>query len=170
MRSIIVILVLGLCSAGTLLAQSAPHHTVPRAQLHWTATAIPSLEMSVVEGNPATTGPFVLRFRALRQVRIPAHWHPSDEHLTVLTGTASLGMGDRFTASALRPLHSGDYASLPKQSPHFAQFAAGTEVQLHGEGPFITNWVDPNAIKQLKPNDVDSNSERTKMKADQDKR
>jgi len=165
-----MILILGLCCVLQILAQDTPHKFVTRDQLQWKATAIPNLEMAVVSGDPSATGQYVLRFRATKPTRIPPHWHPVDEQLTVLTGAPGLGMGDHFVASALRTLRSGDFVLMPKDSRHFAQFTAGTEVQLHGEGPFITNWVDPKAIKALKPKDVDSVSERSKMKAEQDKR
>jgi hypothetical protein len=170
MRRIGIVLLIGLCSAGWLQGQDAHHKLVRRADLRWTATAIPNLEMAVVSGDPSAKGNYVLRFRTTKLTRIPPHWHPVDEQLTVLTGTPSLGMGDHFLGSALRTLHPGDFVLMPQESRHFAQFPVGTEVQLHGEGPFITNWVDPNAIKTLKPSDVDSNSERTKMKKEQDKR
>jgi quercetin dioxygenase-like cupin family protein len=170
MRRIGIVLLFGLCSAGWLQGQDAHHKLVTRADLRWAATAIPNLEMAIVSGDPSANGQYVLRFRTTKLTRIPPHWHPVDEQLTVLTGTPSLGMGDHFVASALRTLHSGDFVLMPKESRHFAQFPAGTEVQLHGEGPFVTNWVDPKAIKALKPSDVDSNSERTKMKQEQDKR
>ena len=170
MRCIGIVLVLALAFAGLLQAQNSTHQFVTRADLHWAATAVPNLEMAVVSGDPAKQGSFVIRFRAMKPARIPAHWHSTDEHLTVIAGTPSLGMGDHFVASALRTLHPGDYVQLPKETRHFAKFPAGTEVQLHGDGPFITNWVDPAAIKALKPTDIDSNSERSKMKAEQDKK
>ena len=169
MRCIGIVLVLALGFAGLLQAQNPTHHFVTRADLHWTPIAVPNVEMAVVSGDPKTQGPFVIRFRATKQARIPAHWHPTDEHLTVIAGAPSLGMGEHFVASALRPLHPGDYVLMPKESRHFAQFPAGTEVQLHGDGPFVTNWVDPN-MKAPKPNNVDSNSERSKMKKEQEKR
>ena len=28
--------------------------------------------------------------------KIPAHWHPTDEQVTVLSGTLALGMGDKL--------------------------------------------------------------------------
>jgi quercetin dioxygenase-like cupin family protein len=170
MRRIGIVLVLALGFAVGLQAQNPTHQFVTGADLHWTPIAIPNVDMAVLSGNPTTNGPFVIRLRATKPARIPPHWHPTDEHLTVIAGTPSLGMGNHFVASALHPLHPGDYVQMPEETRHFAQFPAGTEVQLHGDGPFIINWVDPAAIKALKPNDVDSNSERTKMKAQQDKK
>lgn len=157
-------------TAGSPLAQQPTHSVRHHSDLHWTPTEIPYLQMAIVSGDPSKSGPYVLRLRATKSVRIPAHSHPAAEQLTVLSGTAALGIGDRFVESGLRPLRPRDHATLPKETRHFAQLTAGTEIQVHGDGPFTTNWVDNAAVKALKPSDVDSASERSKMKAEQDKK
>jgi quercetin dioxygenase-like cupin family protein len=43
--------------------------------------------MVVLSGDPAATGPVVLRLKMPAGYKIPAHWHPTDEHVTVLSGT-----------------------------------------------------------------------------------
>ena len=107
MRWIGTFLVLALGFIGFIHAQTPAHHFVTHADLRWAATAIPNLEMAIVSGDPAKRGPFVIRFRATKPVRIPAHWHPTDENLTVIAGVPSLGMGEHFAAPALRKLHFG---------------------------------------------------------------
>lgn len=169
MRYFGLVLLLGLCAVG-LLGQTAPAKPGAATELHWTATAIPNLEMAVVSGDPAAAGPFVLRFRTLQQVRIPPHWYASDEHVTVLRGAPSLGVGERYLTTALRQLHSGEQVVMRKQQRYFALLNPGSEVQLQGDGPFTPNWVDASALKAIKQKDVESNSDRTRMKAEQDKR
>jgi hypothetical protein len=37
--------------------------------------------------------PFTIRLKLPADYKIPAHWHPAIEHVTVLSGTFNLGMG-----------------------------------------------------------------------------
>jgi hypothetical protein len=32
---------------------------------------------------------------------------------------------------------------MPARMPHYAQFKKGAEVQVHGMGPFVINYVNP---------------------------
>ena len=52
--------------------------------------------------------------------KINPHWHPTDEHVTVITGTFALGMGEKFDAAAMKDLPAGGYALLPAQMRHYA--------------------------------------------------
>src|SRR5687767_15071598 len=44
-------------------------------------------ELAVVEGDPSKPGFFALRLRAPAGYKVPPHWHPGAERLTILTGT-----------------------------------------------------------------------------------
>jgi len=100
-------------------------------------------ESSVLFGNPFTSGGlYVMRYRVLVACDVPAHWHPEDEHVTVIAGEVSLGFGERFSAVVLRLLGAGSYALIPRKQPHFTRHAAGTIVQVHGIGPLLINYVD----------------------------
>ena len=53
-------------------------------QLIW-KPLMPGLELAVVSGDPDKKGGlYVIRIRAKREVKIPPHWHVTDEHVTVL--------------------------------------------------------------------------------------
>src|SRR5688572_29447448 len=45
----------------------------------------PGARVAVVSGDPAQAQPFVLRVQAPAGYRIPPHWHPTPENLTVLS-------------------------------------------------------------------------------------
>ena len=121
-----------------------PTHTMVTAkELKWTPI-IKGCDKSVVEGNPDATGePFVIRLRCVDGTRVPAHWHPTDEKLTVLQGTFLVGTGDTFDAKKLHTMNVGDFAAMPKEVRHFAQSKGDNIVQVHGLGPFKVNWVNP---------------------------
>src|SRR5262245_28448252 len=76
-------------------APTGHHKVVSPDSFDWQPVR-PGTERAVVAGDPAKAGsPFVLRFRYHGNVRVPPHWHPVDEHITVLSGTFLLGMGER---------------------------------------------------------------------------
>ena len=49
-----------------------------------------------MEGDPAMEGPFTLRLQLPDGFSVPPHWHPAVEHVTVISGTFNLGMGEKF--------------------------------------------------------------------------
>jgi quercetin dioxygenase-like cupin family protein len=103
-------------------------------------------QVSLLEGDPSQAGaPFTLRIRLAAGTRVPPHWHPTEEHITVLQGRFSLGMGDEYDAASLQELPTGSYASMPKGMTHFALATGDTIVQVHGVGPFKSVWVTPSA-------------------------
>ena len=98
-------------------------------------------EVAIIDGDPTKEGvPFVIRFRSAPGTQLPPHWHPIDEHITILSGVWCVGMGDRFDEHACRDLPAGSYLVIPKGMSHFA-VAKGSVVQLHGIGPFKIHWV-----------------------------
>jgi quercetin dioxygenase-like cupin family protein len=142
------LLVVSLASvSGDLLAQpprTGPQHSVIAADdIQWKQLR-PGAEIAVVSGDPDKEGsPFVLRFRYRGKARIPPHWHPVDEHLTVLSGTFRLGMGESGDESSTTTLRPGGYAFVPAKMAHYAWTDGDTTVQAHGIGPFAINYVNP---------------------------
>ena len=136
--------------AGPVTAgQTAPHASTEPAtvvtpfDIKWRPLR-PGAEIAVVSGNPDAAGePFVMRIRYTGTVRVPPHWHPTDEHITVLSGAFMLGMGERVGESAVTRLGAGAYALAPARMPHFAWSDGDTVVQVHGIGPFAINYVNP---------------------------
>lgn len=111
-------------------------------QLMW-SPLVPGIEMAVVVGNPKSAGQFVIRLRGTEDAKIPPHWHPTDEFVTVLAGEAAIGMGKTWEDNQLKVPPVGTVAMLPSHMPHFAQLKKGAEVQVHGAGPFVINYVNP---------------------------
>ena len=142
------LLIVWLSSApGSSLAQApsaGAHHTIMASdKIQWKPLR-PGAEIAVVSGDPNKEGsPFVVRFRYTGKARIPPHWHPTDEHLTVLSGTFRIGMGERGDESATTALGSGAYAHVPAKMAHYAWADDGTTIQAHGIGPFTINYVNP---------------------------
>jgi len=124
--------------------EAAPGHGIVRtADLKWTPI-IKGCELASVGGDMDADGtPFVLRLRCAAGTKIPAHWHPTDEHVTVLKGVFQVGMGEKFDAAGLQTMNVGDFGSIPKEMRHFAFSKTASVVQVNGTGPFKVNWVNP---------------------------
>jgi anti-sigma factor ChrR (cupin superfamily) len=121
----------------------AAHKIVRSGDLKW-APIIKGCELAPVSGDPAADGAsFVLRIRCVDGAKIPAHWHPTDENVTVLKGTFLVGMGEKFDETKLITMNVGNFVSMPKEVRHFAASRGETIVQVHGAGPFKVNWVNP---------------------------
>ncbi|MBI2682856.1 MAG: cupin domain-containing protein [Acidobacteriales bacterium] len=126
-------------------ASAAAHHTMVNPKdLKW-KPIIPGIEVATVSGDPDKTGPYVLRLRAVAETKIPPHWHPADEHITVLEGWLRVGEGDTLDEKGLHEMKAGDYAMMPAKVHHYAIQGKGGVLQVHGMGPFVVNWVNPPA-------------------------
>lgn len=118
------------------------HAIVTSGDLKW-GPLIPGSQMAVVAGDPSASGPFVIRIKSAAGAEIPAHWHPTDENVTVLVGTFEVGMGDKLDPAKLTAMHPGDFVSMPATMHHYAKAQTDTIVQVHGMGPFQVNFVNP---------------------------
>jgi anti-sigma factor ChrR (cupin superfamily) len=116
---------------------------VKASDLKWTPI-IKGCDLAAVQGNPDADGSnFVIRLRCTAGSQIPAHWHPTDENVTVMKGIFQVGMGDKFDQSKLLTMSIGSFASMPKEIRHYAFSKTDTIVQVHGVGPFKVIWVNP---------------------------
>jgi hypothetical protein len=76
-------------------------------------------------------------------VAITPHYHPVTEHVTVVTGSFFVGMGETFDASKATELPTGTFAALDPGMRHFAYTKGETIIQLHGVGPWSLVYVNP---------------------------
>jgi anti-sigma factor ChrR (cupin superfamily) len=121
----------------------SPHKSVTPESIKWSALG-PGQWFAVISGSPNTEGsPFVVRLKLADGVKVAPHWHPMDEHITVVTGTFHMGMGEKFNESLATEMPSGSYGLMPKEMRHFAWAKGETIIQIHGIGPFKTYWVEP---------------------------
>lgn len=119
----------------------------PSAGMQWSDFQVPGfapgVKMAVLHGDPSKSGDYTVRLRFPDNYTVPPHWHPGGEHVTVLQGSFSFGMGNTFDRSALKTYGPGDFVFAPAKMAHFAQSKGETIVQLHGDGPFAINLVKP---------------------------
>jgi uncharacterized protein DUF4437 len=101
-------------------------------------------QMAVLVGEPSRAGSaYVFRVKLPDGYKVPPHWHPVDENVTVLKGALLMGRGEKFDPRALEEVPAGGYSRMPKGMRHFVQAKGETILQIHGIGPFELNYVNP---------------------------
>ena len=100
-------------------------------------------KMMVMDGDPSQPGEFTLRLQFPAHYSIPAHFHPADEHVTVLSGTLALGLGSQFNKQQSTAVPAGGFARVPKSVHHFAWNDDPVVIQLHGVGPWDIVYINP---------------------------
>jgi quercetin dioxygenase-like cupin family protein len=102
-------------------------------------------QLAVLEGDPtAATGDFTVRLKMPDGYRIPPHWHPHRENVTVISGNFEVGMGDSFEESKIMTFPAGSFAYLDPSMHHYAMAKGEVIVQVHGISPLQFNYVNPN--------------------------
>jgi len=127
-------------------AQAGGHISVVPSELKWNdAPGLGSgFKIAVIEGDLKAAGPLMMRIKIPANAKIAPHTHPSLEHVTVLSGTFYLGIGEKVDASNARAYPAGGVVVIPQGMPMFA-FAKDKEtiIQVHGIGPWATNYLKP---------------------------
>jgi quercetin dioxygenase-like cupin family protein len=99
-------------------------------------------KFAVLAGDPAGTGLVTVRLKMPAGYKIPPHWHPTDEHVTVISGTFALGMGDVLDEKQSKTLKPGGYGVAQANMHHFAWTKTGAVVQVHMMAPFKITYVN----------------------------
>jgi quercetin dioxygenase-like cupin family protein len=98
--------------------------------------------MAVLAGDPSKGDEFVVRLDLPDGYTIAPHWHPTDEHVTVVKGTFLVGMGDRIDPSKMITLPAGGFITAPAKMHHFARAKGRVIVQVNAMGPFQLTYVN----------------------------
>lgn len=124
----------------------ADHGLFAPTDLTWMSApnALPAgAKLAILEGDPFKEGLYTMRLKMPDGYKIPPHWHLRVEHVTVISGTFNLGMGEKFDPSLGRKMPVGTFGFLPPQMKHFAWTTGETVIQLHGLGPWEIVYVNP---------------------------
>ena len=126
-------------------AQPGHHMMVSPGDLKWADIAsVPAgAKVAVLEGPLNEAVPITFRLKFPANYRLPAHWHPGIEHVTVLSGTFHMGTGDVLDPSRTMPLAAGSFAIMQPTTRHFALTREETVIQVHSVGPWAINYVNP---------------------------
>ena len=79
----------------------------------------PSVRLAVIVGQPSEAGPYTIRVRVPRGVKLMPHRHPEDRVYTVISGVFYIGVGDQFNLEKLEAYPPGSVIVLPGNTWHF---------------------------------------------------
>ena len=151
-------LIAGLCMLGTQASAQQPaadHIMMLPSDLKWAdVAAMPAgSKISIIEGNMSKAEPFTARLKFPPNTKIPPHWHDTIEHLTVVSGSFNMGVGDALDPAKTRKLEVGSVSIMQPKTHHFGITGAEeTILQLHGTGPWTVTYVNPNDDLRKKTN------------------
>lgn len=129
-----------------LVAGSVAQAKAKPADLKWgpAPDALPSgAEMAVVSGDPGKKGMFVVRLKMPADYAVPAHWHPTNETVKVLSGKLHYGMTDKLDMAKAKTLTVGHAVTMKAKMNHWVHAPAPATIQVSGMGPFQITYVDP---------------------------
>jgi quercetin dioxygenase-like cupin family protein len=136
-------------SLASVQAQDRTHVIQAVTEAHW-GPAPPMLpagaQIAVLAGDPTSKGSYAVRLKFPANYAIPAHSHPTDENVVVVSGALSFGMGEKLArnAAANKTLAAGGFALMPANMNHFAYTGgAETTIVLYGVGPVEFKYVNP---------------------------
>jgi hypothetical protein len=72
-------------------------------------------QIAVLAGDPTKPVPYTVRLKFPANYAIPAHSHPTDENVVVVTGAVTFGMGEKLAKSDAgnKTLPAGGFALMP---------------------------------------------------------
>jgi pimeloyl-ACP methyl ester carboxylesterase len=116
--------------------------TMPMAGAGAGTSGAGGIRTTLLYGDPAKPGPYVLEIHVPANTAIAAHTHRDDRVATVISGAWYFGYGARPGDVPVKPLTAGGLYTEPAGVAHFAfTRAEPAVVRLTGVGPSDTTYV-----------------------------
>ncbi|HEY2466523.1 MAG TPA: cupin domain-containing protein [Terracidiphilus sp.] len=104
----------------------------------------PSVRLAVVVGTPSEPGPYTIRVKVPRGVKLMPHKHPEDRVYTVISGVFYIGLGDVFDPAKLEAYPPGAVIVLPGNTAHFHWAKSSQYItQVTAIGPLGLDYLKP---------------------------
>lgn len=102
-------------------------------------------QLAVLSGDPTKAGPYSVRLKFPANYAVPAHSHPTDENVVVVSGAVTFGMGDKLVKNAAtnKTVSVGGYFLASTGMNHFAYTTQESTLVLYGMGPVEFKYVNP---------------------------
>jgi hypothetical protein len=102
-----------------------------------------SVRLAVISGQPSEPGPYMIRVKVPRGVKLMPHRHPEDRIYTVISGVFYIGLGDKFDAEKLEAYPPGAVIVLPGKTSHFHWAKSSDYVtQVTAIGPLGLEYIN----------------------------
>jgi quercetin dioxygenase-like cupin family protein len=129
-----------------LIAASPAQAKTGHTSLKWMdgPPGLPSgSKFAVVSGDPGKEGTYKIRAKFPAGYAVPAHHHPTDEHVSVLSGRLGYGMSDKLDKATAKTLRAGHSVNMKADMNHWVYARSPATIQVSGKGPFQITYVDP---------------------------
>lgn len=143
MKSLTILALPLLLIAGSAAPAKTTHHP---ANLKWMdgPPGLPSgAQMAVVSGDPGKKGMFTVRIKMPADYAVPAHHHPTDEKVSVVTGKIGYGMSDKLDREKAKSLSPGNRLTMKAGMNHWVFATRPAVIQVSAMGPFQIVYADP---------------------------
>lgn len=137
---------LGLASLVATPTWGAEYKSVMTSDIQWkdAPSVAPGAKSAVIDGDPASSGPFVMRLKLPPNTKLGVHTHPASENVTVLSGTLYFAAGDKYDTGKAKAYGPGGYFSIAQGKSMYAYTKdKETVIQLHGTGPWGISYANP---------------------------
>lgn len=127
-------------------ALATEHTYLLPGDFKWTdaPAALPKgAKIAVIYGDPNAPGPFAMRIQVPGGYQLQPHWHPADEHVTVISGEFYMAMGETWDESKGHALPAGSVSNMLTGVRHFAWTKKETVIQINAMGPWGITYVNP---------------------------
>ena len=146
LRIVILSLLLTIFSTNGLANEKVANH-ISSENIKWVdgpASLPPGSKMHLLYGSPKSeSGAFTLRLKFPKNYTIPAHWHPTNQRITVISGVLYFGLGNKLDKNNAGPLKAGAHGWVIKKIAHFAYTEdESTIIQLDAQAPWGIIYVD----------------------------
>ncbi|HWP26664.1 MAG TPA: cupin domain-containing protein [Xanthobacteraceae bacterium] len=122
------------------------HKILSPQQIKWSPgppSIPPGAQAAVLYGDPGKEGVFAFRLKLPKGYHIPPHTHPKPEIVTVISGTARLGMGEKADRKKAQVLRPGSFFALSPGTAHYFYTDTDTVIQLNSSGPWGITYINP---------------------------
>ena len=142
------LIIAGVVASAVATAQTAPPGVMALApdEMRWSsqgALAAPGMEQLILVGDPNLPGPYTLRLKFPKGLKIAPHTHPDSREVTILSGLFATGYGETFEPANLKILPPGSFYTEPANVPHYIEIKEDAVLQISGTGPSARRPVAP---------------------------
>ena len=103
----------------------------------------PSVRLAVVVGQPSQDGPYTIRVKVPRGIKLMPHRHPEDRIYTHISGIFHIGLGDEFGAEKSHAYPPGTVIMLPCNTSSFLWARSGDYItQATAVGPLGFGYIN----------------------------
>ena len=144
-RAMSIVVAAFACVAVGASAAEMHHQVVTPDAVKWgpPPPGVPGGAMAVLSGDPTKEGLFVVWAKFPPGYAGPPHWHSMAEHVTILSGSAYMGMGDTLDKTKGQAIPVGSFVFVPAKTRHYIWTDVEVVVQITAMGPFDIHYVNP---------------------------